>query len=408
MHFSDSSATEDQHGTENSSSDENSFIGRSPQSVGCTTDIKIQAKDSTIFALRVLSVYSPCFFCKAKLRLNNLWTLYKHFRFVHPRFIFKYESRILVTGRLSLPGFSVSLNMQFDALFELTPLQGKISRGCSSKISSIRKWSFDNRPVWLVTRELAKKVRANDEFPIERFTAIAHAHCNEFEYLLSLGRFAFDVPTKINQQWIIQSGSRKLEDITDLHPAERVMMQMWNAFLPGVHITMLARKMTYKAARVFVSYHWHQIEQLKLRTHFLLLLSTLLNISVIDEEERYDLLMRLDPDYVLYNDNRHLVTRELTLLEKEKRSNQRAGSIDDGTENFDSKDDLDIKQPKNSKKESRATLQNTFIEFNSLLELRNRYPFASGKRLGNIWKFIRPYDFKDFSLQISTAPITKS
>lgn len=40
---------------------------------------------------------------------------------------------------------------------------------------------------------------------------------------------------------------KKLEDITDLHPAERTMMQMWNAFLPGVHITMLARKMTYNA-----------------------------------------------------------------------------------------------------------------------------------------------------------------
>lgn len=47
------------------------------------------------------------------------------------------------------------------------------------------------------------------------------------------------------------------------------------------------------------------------------------------------------------------------------------------------------------------------IEFNSLLELRNRYPFASAKCLGNIWKFIRPYDFSDFSLQVSTAPVTK-
>jgi len=47
------------------------------------------------------------------------------------------------------------------------------------------------------------------------------------------------------------------------------------------------------------------------------------------------------------------------------------------------------------------------IEFNSLMELRNRYPFASGKRLGNIWKFIRPYDFKDIALQISTTSIAK-
>uniref|UniRef100_A0A915NEQ2 Polycomb protein VEFS-Box domain-containing protein n=1 Tax=Meloidogyne javanica TaxID=6303 RepID=A0A915NEQ2_MELJA len=357
MHFSDSSATEDQHGTENSSSDENSLIGPSTHNVDCSSDTtKIQTKDSTIqFALRVLSVYSPCFFCKAKLHLTNLWTLYKHFRFMHPRFTFTYE------------------------------------------------------------------IRVNDEFPIERFTAIAHAHCNEFEYLLSMGRFVFEVPTKIDQQWLIQSGSRKLEDITDLHPAERIMMQMWNAFLPGIHITMLARKMTYKAARVFVGYHWRQIEQLKLRTHFLLLLSTLLNVNVIDEEERYDLLMRLDPNYVLFDDSRHFVTQELTLLEKERRNNQRAGSIDDESEYYDSKED--VSKLKNSKKESKAndkdkkcfsnyyiTQQSLLpsIEFNSLMELRNRYPFASGKRLGNIWKFIRPYDFKDFALQISTASIAKS
>nr|CAD2205071.1 unnamed protein product [Meloidogyne enterolobii] len=422
MHFSDSSATEDQHGTENSSSDENSLIGPSTHNVDCSSDTtKIQTKDSTIqFALRVLSVYSPCFFCKAKLRLTNLWTLYKHFRFMHPRFTFTYEPRILVTNNLSLPGFSISLNTNFDALFELTSLQGKIKRGCSFKTNSVRKWSSNSRPVWLVTRELAKKIRVNDEFPIERFTAIAHAHCNEFEYLLSMGRYVFEVPTKIDQQWLIQSGSRKLEDITDLHPAERIMMQMWNAFLPGIHITMLARKMTYKAARVFVGYHWRQIEQLKLRTHFLLLLSTLLNVNVIDEEERYDLLMRLDPNYVLFDDSRHYVTQELTLLEKERRNNQRAGSIDDESEYYDSKED--VSKLKISKKESKANdkdkkcFSNYYItqqsllpsfEFNSLMDLRNRYPFASGKRLGNIWKFIRPYDFKDFALQISTASIAK-
>jgi len=48
-----------------------------------------------------------------------------------------------------------------------------------------------------------------------------------------------------------------LEDITDLHPAERIMMQMWNAFLPGIHITMLARKMTYKAAVSVLFYISH-------------------------------------------------------------------------------------------------------------------------------------------------------
>jgi hypothetical protein len=50
-------------------------------------------------------------------------------------------------------------------------------------------------------------VRENDDFPIERFTAIAHAQCNEFEYLRSVGRFDFDVPTNVDQHWLIQSGS---------------------------------------------------------------------------------------------------------------------------------------------------------------------------------------------------------
>ena len=106
--------------------------------------------------------------------------------------------------------------------------------------------------------------------------------------------------------------------------------------------------------RVFVSYHWRQIEQLKLRTHFLLLLSTLLNVNVIDEEERYDLLMRLDPNYTLYNDNRHYVTRELTLLEKERRNSQRGGNIVDGI-CFDSIDNLETKQPKNSRKDKQGS-----------------------------------------------------
>jgi hypothetical protein len=90
---------------------------------------------------------------------------------------------------------------------------------------------------------------------------------------------------------------------------------------------------------------------LKLRTHFLLLLSTLLNVNVIDEEERYDLLMRLDPNYVIYNDSRHFVTRELTLLEKERRNNQRG--LNDGTGRFVPKNDMEIKQH-NLKKETKG------------------------------------------------------
>jgi len=41
---------------------------------------------------------------------------------------------------------------------------------------------------------------------------------------------------------------KKLEDITDLHPAEKLMMQMWNGFLLKVRLTMLGHKLTYAAA----------------------------------------------------------------------------------------------------------------------------------------------------------------
>lgn len=73
--------------------------------------------------------------------------------------------------------------------------------------------------------------------------------------------------------------------------------------------------------RVFVRHHWHQIEQFKLRTHFLLHLTTLLNANAIDEDERYDLMMRAEqPEYRPQADNAHWVTRELSLLENEKMS----------------------------------------------------------------------------------------
>jgi len=67
--------------------------------------------------------------------------------------------------------------------------------------------------------------------------------------------------------------------------------------------------------------------------------------------------MRLDPNYVLFDDSRHFVTQELTLLEKERRNNQRAGSIDDESEYYDSKED--VSKLKNSKKESKGfTIRN--------------------------------------------------
>jgi hypothetical protein len=67
-----------------------------------------------------------------------------------------------------------------------------------------------------------------------------------------------------------------------------------------------------------VRHHRRQIDQMKLRTHFLLLLSTLLNSNAIDDEERYDLMMRLEPGYEPQRDAGHFVARELVLLEQER------------------------------------------------------------------------------------------
>jgi hypothetical protein len=55
------------------------------------------------------------------------------------------------------------------------------------------------------------------------------------------------------------------------------MMQIWNAFLPGVHITMLARKMTYKAA---VSIFFIKLENIKSNLLFFYNLSVFLLIII--------------------------------------------------------------------------------------------------------------------------------
>jgi hypothetical protein len=52
-------------------------------------------------------------------------------------------------------------------------------------------------------------MRVNDRFPIERFTAMGHVgNWGECEYLQTMGRFAFETPTRIDQRWLIQAGSR--------------------------------------------------------------------------------------------------------------------------------------------------------------------------------------------------------
>lgn len=62
--------------------------------------------------------------------------------------------------------------------------------------------------------------------------------------------------------------------------------------------------------------------------------------------------MRLDPNYVLFDDNKHYVTRELALLEKERRSH-RGRNNDDGVFHFGPKNDSS--KPMNNEKEAKGT-----------------------------------------------------
>ena len=398
-----------------------------------------QPKQQPEFALRLISP-TTCFMCQTRLPLRNLWTLLTHFRFAHPRFEFIYEPSIAV-DHFKFPGFSITLNPHFDASFELQPLRhGLASSGFSRADafpSNMSKKPISSRPVWLITKSLAQKMRANEDFPIERFTAFSQQQGSwgeSGEYLRTLGRFSFETPTRLDQQWLVQTGSRKLEEITDLHPAERQMMQLWNAFLPRIRITMLGHKMAYKATRVFVRHHRRQIDQMKLRTHFLLLLSTLLNSNAIDDEERYDLMMRLEPGYEPQRDAGHFVARELVLLEQERLLGQKGGQLqgqqqqqlevttDDinkrgaagqqqqkgqktGSGDFGSSPDRNkLHGRRHQKPQLQAQQQSTAtIEYKTVTELRARYPFASNKRVENIWKFVRQYDYHNFKTLISTS-----
>jgi hypothetical protein len=60
-------------------------------------------------------------------------------------------------------------------------------------------------------------------------------------------------------------------------------------------------------------------------------------------------------------------------------------------------------QPKHHKKEILPIQELNFVD---LTELRARYPFTTNKRIERIWKFIRQYDFADFTM--ISSPSTSS
>ncbi|KAL3104293.1 hypothetical protein niasHS_000002 [Heterodera schachtii] len=242
---------------------------------------------------------SRCFFCLASLKVRSLWALHKHLTFCHPRFEFCYEPAVPVSPTQCLPGFSISQNTKYDASNELPSVRTAV------------------RPTWLVTKALAREMRRVDNFPIERYTAMATKQSTAEEYIRLKGRFNFETPTRIDKLWMRQMSIRKLNDISDLHPAECATMQMWNTFLLRIRITLFGRRMLYRTLRVFVKYHWHDIDSRHLRTHFLLHLTCLLNNGAIDEEERYDLYRRMDPDYDPCEDGQHIVGREMKALHME-------------------------------------------------------------------------------------------
>ena len=57
-----------------------------------------------------------------------------------------------------------------------------------------------------IFRQLAEQVRANPDFPIERFQAMSIRGDNE--HLLKYGRFANETPTRIDQAWLIETQNR--------------------------------------------------------------------------------------------------------------------------------------------------------------------------------------------------------
>ncbi|KAI1724400.1 VEFS-Box of polycomb protein [Ditylenchus destructor] len=271
--------------------------------------------------VRVLNASYMCFFCMAQMKFSSMISLFCHLRLCHPRFNFTQEV-VPVSKDIKFPGFAVSLNYNYDSSYELNPSRHYIK--LPNEKSQPRKRTIVD-PIWIVTKNYAKCIR-NDmslEEGIEFGSSLLVRDVSFADGIRHGARYCFEPPTKINHPWMIQSNSRDLCEITDLHHSERAMMKLWNDFLLEIRITHLARKMAYKASRVFVEMYRETITEQGLRIHVLLHLTNLMHIGCIDEEERYDLMMRLDPQYDPRYDNAHFVCKQIDLLEKDRISQGR-------------------------------------------------------------------------------------
>lgn len=56
-------------------------------------------------------------------------------------------------------------------------------------------------------------------------------------------------------------------------------------------------------------------------------MTNLVNYQCIDEEERYDLFMRLNSDYCVHKDSAHFVSRQIDLLNRERNENFKTTSM---------------------------------------------------------------------------------
>ncbi|KAI1716367.1 hypothetical protein DdX_07414 [Ditylenchus destructor] len=238
-------------------------------------------ENSRKHTVRVLNASYMCFFCMAQMKFSSMISLFCHLRLCHPRFNFTQEV-VPVSNDIKFPGFAVSLNYNYDSSYELNPSRHYIKLP-NEKSQPRKRTTVD--PIWIVTKNYAKCIR-NDmslEEGIEFGSSLLVRDVSFADGIRHGARYCFEPPTKINHPWMIQSNSR----------------------------------------RVFIEMYRETITEQGLRIHVLLHLTNLMNIGCVDEEERYDLMMRLDAQYDPRYDNAHFVSKQIDLLEKDRISQGR-------------------------------------------------------------------------------------
>uniref|UniRef100_A0A915DGA3 C2H2-type domain-containing protein n=1 Tax=Ditylenchus dipsaci TaxID=166011 RepID=A0A915DGA3_9BILA len=296
--------------------------------IGSPMELTENLEDGTKqkYKIRVLNSKYMCFFCLTQMSFPSLQSMLFHLRLCHARFKFTHEN-VMVSRNLKLPGFSVTLNHDFDCSFEMNPSRHYVKLPSEKPTPKKR---IVVAPIWIVTKNLASTIRS----------LMLAEGCTEFNSFLldrdisfSDGirhgtRYCFEPPTKINHPWLIQDNSRNLSEITDLHPLEQAMMKLWNDFLLEIRITHLGKKMGYKASRLL--FH----------------LTNLVGVNCIDEEE----------------------SKQFDSLEMER--------INQGKDRLKNKTNGKQKIQAGSLQESGGP---NIIE--CLDDLKNMYPFASSRRL---------------------------